>query len=426
MEKSFAKIGDILDLSELKKLFSYFSVMTGLDVTLYASDGQAVLTNRQKDSVCDFADNCSVCRENIVYGGLKSAELGEPYIFSCGCGLIMCSSPVIFEGKLIGSIVCGPTMLWEADEFAKDEFFTKLSKLNITGDFSEYFNKIKTLDCVNMTAAAQILFIIVNSLSREHGKYLLQRAKISDQQSRISELIAEKKASSVSIERIEKHSEKFRNPLEMEKELISYVQTGNRQEAKKILNSILGEIFSLSGGDTDIIKIRVFELLAFLSRAAVDSGAPLSSTDEIIRKASEIMKENADFEEVCFLTAEALDAFIDVVYESRSLKKSSEHLSKAIAYIAENFADELSLGKVAGAVFVSNYYLSHLFRDEMGTTFSDYLCKVRIEKAKEYLKDVGMKISEAAEKAGFNDANYFAKTFKKYTGLTPKAYRSLF
>lgn len=73
-------------------------------------------------------------------------------------------------------------------------------------------------------------------------------------------------------------------------------------------------------------------------------------------------------------------------------------------------------------MFVSTYYLSHLFRREMGVTFSDYLAKVRVEKAKALLME-GVSVESTSERVGYNDSNYFIKIFKKYVGVTPAKYR---
>lgn len=98
------------------------------------------------------------------------------------------------------------------------------------------------------------------------------------------------------------------------------------------------------------------------------------------------------------------------------------HLAKAIRYINEHYADELDLETLAKNVFVSSYYISHLFRNEMGTTFSDYLTKVRLDNAKKCLME-GLSVEKTAELVGYNDGNYFIKIFKKYVGVTPAKYR---
>jgi two-component system, response regulator YesN len=64
-----------------------------------------------------------------------------------------------------------------------------------------------------------------------------------------------------------------------------------------------------------------------------------------------------------------------------------------------------------------------IFKLETGNTINQHLTDYRIEKAKELLRDKSYKISEVAEKVGFSDGQYFAKTFKKKVSLTPTEYR---
>ncbi|MDR2101538.1 MAG: PocR ligand-binding domain-containing protein, partial [Treponema sp.] len=118
-------VREILDPEQLKKLLGYFSIVTGMDAAFFDLAGYELAASRQAGSVCVSAKNGPHCREYLSYGGRKSAELGEPYIFACGCGLIICSSPIMFGERLIGSIACGPALLWDADEVAVSEFTEK-------------------------------------------------------------------------------------------------------------------------------------------------------------------------------------------------------------------------------------------------------------------------------------------------------------
>ena len=172
----------------------------------------------------------------------------------------------------------------------------------------------------------------------------------------------------------------------------------------------------------DIIKAKLYEFCAFLSRSAVEAGAPISALTEIIKKNSKLLLDNSDYSDLCRGTVEILDDFLDVVYTNRGKKNTSEHLAKAIRYINAYYSEDINLETLAQEVFVSTYYLSHLFRREMGVTFSDYLAKVRVEKAKALLME-GVSVENTAEKVGYNDSNYFIKIFKKYVGITPAKYR---
>ena len=172
----------------------------------------------------------------------------------------------------------------------------------------------------------------------------------------------------------------------------------------------------------EIIKAKLYEFSAFLSRSAVEAGAPIAALTEIVKKSSRLLLDNIDFQDLCASTIEIMENFIDVVYQSRSKRISSTHLAKAIRYINANYAENIDLESLAQSVYVSSYYLSHLFRNEMGTTFSDYLTKIRLEHAKRCLME-GLSVEKTAELVGYNDGNYFIKIFKKYIGVTPAKYR---
>jgi two-component system response regulator YesN len=263
---------------------------------------------------------------------------------------------------------------------------------------------------------------MVNSLTQNHSTYLKQQERISEQKMTISALVSGREG----LQDMKNHRVVLKYPVETEKELIAFVQGGNKQEATKLLNSLLSVIFSIAEGNIDTIRVRVFELVAFLSRAAVDAGAPLSEVNRITKEAFEICEDKTDFERLCFLTARAMEGFINTVYRNRRNTRTSYHLTRAIEFIHEHYAEELSLSGVAESIYVSEYYLSHLFRREMDTTFSDYVSKVRISRAKTLLTDHTARIQEVAEKSGFNDPNYFAKIFRKRTGISPRSYQAFF
>jgi two-component system response regulator YesN len=191
------KLENILDFSEMLKLFKYFSSITGVDMALYDSDGAEKLSYRKDKGkcICNLVGANDECRFFMKYAAEKAAELGEPYIFKCGC-VIKCSVPVIFEDKPVGSVAFGPLLLWEADEIAREELrrFIKIRapKINNIDEVIGYF---KQLDPDTMTSAAQILFITVNNLSKAESKYLNERNKIYNQQRSIGDAIIDHKRS---------------------------------------------------------------------------------------------------------------------------------------------------------------------------------------------------------------------------------------
>jgi two-component system response regulator YesN len=114
----------------------------------------------------------------------------------------------------------------------------------------------------------------------------------------------------------------------------------------------------------------------------------------------------------------------DEIYK-RDNKKRKMFVESAINYIKLNYAAEISLQKVAEAIYITPGYLSSLFKQELDINFVDYIHKYRIQKAMELLKDIHYKNYEVANMVGYSDEKYFYQMFKKYYGITPNEYRKI-
>lgn len=111
---------------------------------------------------------------------------------------------------------------------------------------------------------------------------------------------------------------------------------------------------------------------------------------------------------------------------SRKAGAYSKAVYKAIRYIGVHFNDpSLSMEEVAADAGLSPGRFSTLFKNETGTTFTEYLLKARMEKAKELMRNPSRKIYEVAMEAGYDNIPYFSTAFKKYTGCSPSEYRNL-
>jgi len=100
-------------------------------------------------------------------------------------------------------------------------------------------------------------------------------------------------------------------------------------------------------------------------------------------------------------------------------------IQRAMALIQERYWDNISLTSLGRLVGMSTYHLSHRFRELSGITFREYLLRVRMERAKALLAARAVSISEVAQTVGFSDLPRFDKVFKRYTGFSPSAFRSM-
>ena len=110
--------------------------------------------------------------------------------------------------------------------------------------------------------------------------------------------------------------------------------------------------------------------------------------------------------------------------EKRDNTQDVRMMKKALKFINENYMEvELSLNDVAKYVDISCNYFSAIFSQEMKVTFTEYVTKKRMEKAKELLGTTQKRSGEIALEVGYKDPHYFSFVFKKTQGMTPKEYR---
>lgn len=113
---------------------------------------------------------------------------------------------------------------------------------------------------------------------------------------------------------------------------------------------------------------------------------------------------------------------LDTVKKNKSLK-ASKLIDEVKKYIKENYQNsDLSINEIAMNLYVNYAHLCCVFKRDSGTTINEYLTEFRIQKAKELFDAGNYLIHNVAGRVGYCDANYFAKCFKKYYGLTPSKY----
>ncbi len=107
-------------------------------------------------------------------------------------------------------------------------------------------------------------------------------------------------------------------------------------------------------------------------------------------------------------------------------KDASRPIREAKQYIKQNYKNNITLEEVAEYVGFSASYFSVFFKKETGEGFAKYLTRIRIEEAKELLRETGLPVAEICERVGYSDRKHFTYTFHKMTGVNPAQYRKLY
>ena len=105
----------------------------------------------------------------------------------------------------------------------------------------------------------------------------------------------------------------------------------------------------------------------------------------------------------------------------------SNHIVEQIqTYIAEHYAEKLTLTGIASQFYISPYYLSRLFKKSINLSLIEYINGVRIKAAQNLIEKTNESISDISEKTGFLTTAHFRRVFKDATGLSPQQYRQYY
>ncbi|WP_436235424.1 response regulator transcription factor [Paenibacillus sp. LjRoot153] len=113
---------------------------------------------------------------------------------------------------------------------------------------------------------------------------------------------------------------------------------------------------------------------------------------------------------------------IEAIKKQRVGGSYSRHISKALKFIADNYASNISLDITASSLNLNASYLSRLFKEEMQMTFTEYLNRVRIQTSCMLMESGKYALKQISSEVGFLSYTYFFKVFKSITEMTPQVY----
>ena len=397
----------------LQALYSF----TGTPIKLI-DPGGVQLEQFGKTKYCDVLGKYPPCKNQCVSLQLKASQYGrqsgEAYIFSCPYGLNLIAFPLTGKGMVFGSVILGPFLMDSPDHSMlntlAEEFSIQTSTLLRAYDA---LADIQIIPPAKVNDLSKLLFYLLSPLIPSERALLLQAKEKLSQQSRINETIQMYKEQGLTPDQ--------NNYYHLETYLLSKVKTGNVQKAKDILNEVIGYTFFTEGKNIDAIRTRSIELVILLSHIALASDTRAESIFEISSRFLLLISQEKDFENLCYLLQEMVEDYTDIMFHENDM--SNYHIRKALQFMAENYAQQLTLEIVAEHVKLSPSYFSTLFRRVTGISFRSWLCQIRVEESKLLLLHTNFPLSDIAIAVGFTDQSYYCKVFKRIVGITPGKYR---
>ena len=123
-----------------------------------------------------------------------------------------------------------------------------------------------------------------------------------------------------------------------------------------------------------------------------------------------------------------MQKLINLLISARGVPEIYPHtdlMDKIFEYISLRLSENIQLDQMAKDLFVSKFYLCHVFKKNTGTTVVQYITQQRISLAKKLLRSTDQSLTEIASAVGYESPSYFSQIFREKEGITPKSYREL-
>ncbi len=225
---------------------------------------------------------------------------------------------------------------------------------------------------------------------------------------------------------IQRENNFLRAPYNPEINFYNSIKNGDVKTITELCKETLLEksgLGKLSDNEVQNIRYHFVVTTALAARYCINGGMDLQTaynlSDYYIQKADKCKtaKEVSDLhQKMC----------LDYTKRMKDLKKSticSKPIVKCIDYIYDHLHNRITVEELAKYVNINPTYLSRLFKKEVGISISEYIRKQKIDTAKNMLLYSDYKPGQIAQILAFPSQSYFTEIFKKYTGLTPNAYK---
>lgn len=201
--------------------------------------------------------------------------------------------------------------------------------------------------------------------------------------------------------------------------------SGNVEKVKLLSTPLCSKGYGiLSKNELRNLKYHFVISVALITRFCINHGMTMEEgynlSDMFIMKADNYNTK----EEIHNLHHNMIIKFTKRMYSINNNRIYSKHIVKAIDYISDHLHGKIRAEDIANYLSLSVAYLSRLFKSETGIILNEYINIKKVESASSMLQFSKYTDLEISNMLGFSSQSYFIKIFKKYTGMTPKEYKS--
>jgi YesN/AraC family two-component response regulator len=328
---------------------------------------------------------------------------------------ILWTSPVYSGERLAGSLISSGILAASHQQVAKDFFLLSRGEISLKEILNalldiprKSYEEVKTL--------ARMMLICAEHISRETGIYHEFIRRQDEQGSNYPKFHIIKKSP-------EPGNRNPDYPLDKERMLLASLRRGDSETGKRLITELIDTLSRTVSDDYNYIRFRAVELVVLLFRAAMSpdtakDNALLETNNRYLKK----IQETKNIRELTAVLNTVVEHTAGQLFSFQGVRHASV-LRRAQRYIWENYTRKISLQEIARASGLSAPYFSTVFKEEMGENLSNYLNRLRVEKAASMLIETDLSLGELSGSCGFEDQSWFSKIFKYYAGISPGKFR---
>jgi AraC-type DNA-binding domain-containing proteins len=220
-------------------------------------------------------------------------------------------------------------------------------------------------------------------------------------------------------------TDKYFYPTYIEHKLINSVASGNEAQALEILQTIFDNNFKSNSHPVKYSRILFFDVISTVLKLLNELKLDLSDIFDDQFDAEKKLLECKTVNEMHNVVSKTIIEICKYV-NAKAKSKNDKLVTTIIDYIDKNYCSEsICITSIADAVDITENYLSHYFKEKMGSSVMKYIENLRIEKIKTLLKETELTLSDITQLTGFSNSAVLIRAFKKNEGITPGQFREM-
>lgn len=233
------------------------------------------------------------------------------------------------------------------------------------------------------------------------------------------------RSSIVNFESISKNSFETTSMFKIDFEKFKRILAAKDKEAAlQFIEDIYAKLRTMEGITPEYVRNLTLEILLNILSTFNNQNMFQIHKHNFSNLSDDTLSEILNSHDLSEVSAQLKSIIEESISKNDSLRQDSNpFIISLLQYIDKNYAQEMSLKTLSIKFKVNAAYLGQLFKNSTGELFSNYLNRIRIDKAKGMLAGTNMKIGDIAAKVGYNNVNYFSNLFKKMTGVYPTEYK---